>query len=294
MNLNSYKHYLQLEKRYSSLTVQAYIRDLEQFKIFLNKQFEQPDLKQTTAVQVRSWIVSLIQSGMQARSVHRKLSSLRNYFHYLLRRGEVANNPLKTVVAPKSGKRLPQVVSMPNLVQLFDDKYFPEGISGLRDRVILETLYSTGMRRAELLDLQIGNLDLKQRTFRVCGKGGKERIIPFGDRLQDLWSRYLQHRHELDNDGASTHLILTDKGKPCYPKFVYNTVHRYLTYVSTIEKKSPHVLRHSFATHLLESGAELNAVKELLGHASLAATQVYTHNSVERLKQVYRQAHPKS
>jgi integrase/recombinase XerC len=292
--LHSFVQYLKLEKRYSPHTVTAYRADLEQFGAFVRQMYGVEDIASVSHLYVRAWVVQLIREGIQARSIHRKLSSLKTFFKFLKRSGKIEQSPMTKVVAPKVGKRLPVYVQEQELDALFKRMPFDESFEGTRDFLILELLYTAGLRRSELIGLKEENLDLESRQLRVKGKGGKERLIPLMDRVVEDIKVYRRWRTGQFPDATAPELLLTDKGRPLYPKFVYNLVRRYLSIVTTLEKKSPHVLRHSFATHLSEHGADLNAIKELLGHSSLAATQVYTHNSIERLKNVYRQAHPKA
>ena len=291
MHLTSFLKYLEFEKRYSPHTVESSRNDIQQFQDFLQKQFETNEWADVTPGMVRSWMVSLAESGRANRSINRKISALQTFVKYLMRRGFLAKNPLRKVVAPKVGKRLPVYVQESQMESLLDVMKFSEDFAGVRDRLIIELFYTTGMRRSELVALQDQDIDLEKLTVKVMGKGSKERIIPIGPDLRELILRYRKLRDEIANNGQCW---VTESGKPIYPKLIYNIVNKYLSMVSTLEKKSPHVLRHSFATHLANEGAELNAIKELLGHANLSATQVYTHNSIEQLRKVYEAAHPKS
>jgi integrase/recombinase XerC len=293
MNLSSYQNYLQYEKRYSPHTVRAYLKDILQFQDFLLNTYEIDDFTAVNHRQVRSWIVDMMQQGISPRSINRKLSSLRVFYGYLKKKGEIIANPLNKIVPPKTGRRLPDTIEESRISQIFSDLEFSNDFKGCRDRLVIEILYSTGMRRSELIHLRVKDINLSKLQFKVLGKGNKERLIPFGADLQKSLLSYLEKRALVDKQDASDALILTDHGKKAYPKLIYNIVHKYLGLVTTAKKRSPHVLRHSFATHLSDHGAELNAVKELLGHANLSATQIYTHNSVEKLKKVYKQAHPR-
>lgn len=241
---------------------------------------------------IRAWVVDGLEKGWSPRAINRKLSCLKSFFRFLLQRGWVDQNPMRKVTAPKVGKALPVFVREEHLAQLLDETPFGDDFSGVRNRLVLELLYHTGLRRAELIDLSPEAFDFHRMQIRVKGKGGKERIIPMLPELAGRVQAYLRLRRETF-DALPPQLLLTDKGQPMYPKFVYLLVHRHLSTVTTVEKRSPHVLRHSFATHLSNKGADINAVKELLGHSSLAATQIYTHNAIEKLKEVYQQAHPK-
>jgi len=234
-----------------------------------------------------------MQEGMSARSVNRRLSCLHSYFRFLRKRGLIQKDPTQKVLAPKTGKRLPVFIQEQHMADLFGVIEFPNTYKGLLDRLVLETLYATGIRRSELINLKLADVDLDRMVCRIAGKGGKERIAPFARYFAGLLDAYLSQRRELDPDNRQPWLFLSPKGKKLGPEAVYRTVHKYLSLVSAADQRSPHVLRHSFATHLSNRGADLNAIKELLGHASLAATQVYTHNTIDRLIKVYEQAHPK-
>ena len=294
MNQDSFLKYLQYEKRFSPHTVLAYKKDLEQFLNFLEEIYGLTSIPEVRHSHIRSWMVDLMSKEVGPRSIRRKLSSLKAYFRFLLKREAIKHDPMLKVVAPKMGKRLPVVVDAKQLGILFEDIVFPKGFSGLRDRLLLEVLYNTGMRRAELIRLEWKNIDLVKNQFRVLGKGNKERIVPFGPELKSLLIGYQETKEATFGNELENLVFVTDKGAKLYPKFVYNTVKHYLSMVTTVEQRSPHVLRHSFATHLSENGADLNAIKSLLGHSNLAATQIYTHNSIEKLKEVYKQAHPKA
>ncbi len=289
----SFLQYLELEKRYASHTIQAYRNDLEQFGLYIRTTYTITSMEDAQHMHIRSWIVSMLESGMNTTSVNRKLSTLKTYYKFALKRNWITINPMNKVVMPKNGKRLPAFVTNKSMALLFQNVDFGEGFPGLRNRLILETLYATGMRRAELIGLTLQDVDMHHCRFRVMGKGSKERMIPFSNHLKKLLEQYIALRHETF-PSTSNDLFLTDKGNSLYPKFVYNTVKRYLSQVTSQAQRSPHVLRHTFATHLTENGADLNAIKEILGHSSLASTQVYTHNSIEKLKKVYEQAHPKA
>lgn len=294
MTRNSFLKYLQFEKRYSPNTVIAYENDLKQFSDYLETVYAVEDPIKTEFFHVRSWIVQLMSEDVSARSINRKLSTLKSYFKYLQKRELIAVNPMQKVIAPKAGKKIPVFLNTNQTEQLATQTEFEDSFQGARDQVILELLYATGMRRAEVINLKLSDIDFKANRLTVLGKGNKERIIPFGDSLKETIFSYIEHRKASFPNNAANKLLLTNNGKPVYPKLVYNTVKKYLSLVTTLEKRSPHVLRHTFATHLMDKGADLNAVKELLGHSSLAATQVYTHNSIEKLKRAYQQAHPKA
>ncbi|MBS0011476.1 MAG: tyrosine-type recombinase/integrase [Bacteroidales bacterium] len=294
VNKESFLDYLRFEKHYSQHTVRSYKNDIGQFFLFIDmhKGSDRPD--DISQADVRSWMVHMLDSGYSAVSVHRKISSLRAFFRFNMREGALQANPVENIILPKRRKRLPVFVEEASLDRLLDTYDFGEGYSGVRDHTIIEILYTTGMRKAELIGLRIDDVDLESSTLRVLGKRNKQRIIPLLDSFCLNLEKYIGIRNENFPGHGADWLFLTDRGKKLYDKFVYNTVKRYLNMVSTIEKKSPHVLRHTFATHMLNHGADLNSVKEMLGHANLSATQVYTHNTFEKLKQVYKQAHPRA
>ena len=295
MKYDLFLAYIQYEKRFSTHTCKAYQADLGQFQTFLLHTY---DLKEAAVVDhqhIRAWIVELMQNGLTARSINRKLSTLKSFFQFLMKKGKLTKDPMSKVIAPKIGKRLPAFVEEQQLDYLLEDIPFGDDFVGKRDRLIMELLYQTGMRRSELINLQISDIDFQGQAIKVLGKGNKERLIPINSSVRKQIESYLACRKTTFPDILELgQLLLTAKGKPLYPKMVYNLVKKYLSLVTTQEQRSPHVLRHSFATHLSNNGADLNAIKELLGHSSLAATQVYTHNSIERLKQIYQQAHPKA
>ena len=285
--------YLQIEKKYAVHTITAYRSDLEQFFIFIKVTYGELDSIAIQHTFIRSWIVHLMNEDHSARSVNRKISTLKSYFKYLIRNGYLKVNPMQKIVSPKMAKRLPEYVEEPQLATLFSSIEFDPGFEGQRDRLILEMLYTCGLRRTELIHLKIWNIDLAQQQLKVLGKGNKERIIPFSNALKKSIQHYLTLRVQPQEE-AKDFLFVTSKGAKLYDSLVYQVVTEQLNLVTTIHKKSPHVLRHSFATHLSNNGADLNAIKELLGHANLAATQIYTHNSIEKLKKTYQQAHPRS
>lgn len=290
----SFFDYLQFEKRYSIHTVGSYRNDLRQFFSFMEIHAGHTDVKEVTSSDVRAWIVYLLENSYSQVSVHRKISALRSYYRFLRRNGNVDSDPASKVILPKRKKRLPQFVEESSLEHLLDIYDFGNGFEGVRDRTVIVMLYSTGMRRAELIGLRDSDIDSDSGVIRVSGKRNKERMIPL---LPSLNSDLLKYRQVRDDNGIHSSegwFFLTSAGNKMYDKLVYNIVSRYLHMVSTVEKKSPHVLRHSFATHMLNSGADLNSIKEILGHASLSATQVYTHNTFEKLKEVYKQAHPRA
>jgi integrase/recombinase XerC len=290
----SFLQYLQIEKRYSPHTIRSYQNDLDQFFNYLSDN-DIPLLPgEITAHHIRGWIVTLMDNGIKPVSVHRKISCLRVFFRYLRKEGAIKNDPLEKVVLPKRRKSLPVFVSEQSLDNLLDSNDFGDDFAGIRNRTIIEMLYLTGMRRAELIGLRIADVDLEGAQVKVTGKRNKQRIIPLTKQFTIRLEEYLKIRNK-NSEGINTDwFFITDKGNRLYDKYVYNIVTRYLSMVTTIEKRSPHILRHSFATHMLNHGADLNVIKEFLGHANLSATQVYTHNTFEKLKKIYKQAHPRA
>jgi len=294
MTVEQFLTYLQHEKRYSPHTVQSYRTDLIQFRDFMSQTFE-AELTAVEYVHVRNYMVWLMEEGITENSIGRKLSTLRSFYKYLVRGQIIQSSPMALVKAPKVPKRLPVFVDDQKLGVLLDSEEFFDGsFSSVRDRLVIETLFGTGMRLAELLSIKESDINFYESTIRVLGKRNKERIVPVSKLLEDQLRAYVELKTLQNFDNKTGGLFVTDKGADAYPTLIYRIVQRYLSFISTQDKKSPHVLRHSYATSLLNRGADLNAIKELLGHASLAATQVYTHNSVERLKSIYKQAHPKA
>ena len=294
MRLTTFYAYIRFEKRFSEHTIKAYETDLAQFQTFLQNTYEIKKDENIEHLHIRAWIVDLLEQNITTRSINRKLSTLKSYFQFLVKRAVLAANPMLKVIAPKVGKRLPIVIPADRLEFLFEQVEFSNDFKGVRDKMILELLYQTGIRRSELINLIDQNIDLEGLTIKVLGKGKKERLVPISHKLSRALQNYMTVRNATFPLELFNVLFLTEKGKKLYPKKVYSIVNHYLSLVTTEEQRSPHVLRHSFATHLSNNGADLNAIKELLGHSSLAATQVYTHNSIERLKQIYQQAHPKA
>lgn len=292
--VNSFLDFLQTEKRYSLHTVVSYRTDLEQFQAYLQQTYEEADIAKGTHRMIRSWVLSMMENGMEAKSVNRKLAALRTFYKYLLRNKKLEVNPMLKITAPKIRKKLPVFIEESNMINLLDQFQFEEGFSGLRDRLVLELFYGTGIRLSELINLKDRDVHWKEEVIKVKGKGNKERIIPIPQSVLAVAEKYASEKTKLNLCNTGSNFVVTDKGDEVYPVFIYRLVKKYLSHVSTIEKKSPHVLRHTFATHLLNKGADLNAIKDLLGHSSLAATQVYTHNSIDQLKKIFDQAHPKS
>lgn len=282
---------LRFEKRSSTHTVTSYKTDLEQFRKYLLFQYEIDKPETAQPPMLRSWIVSLKDEGLKPVSINRKIASLRSFYGFLRRRKQIPLDPSKILSALKAQKKLPAFVEEKSMESLFDAIGFSDDFEGLRDQTIMELLYGSGIRLSELLSLKTSDLDLPGRTIRVTGKRAKERIVPIPVTLVQLLLKYIAQRSPEEDTKI---LILTDSGKPAYPVFIQRTVKKYLSAVTTLSQKSPHVLRHTYATHLLNRGADLNAIKELLGHVNLAATQIYTHNSIEKLKKSHQQAHPKA
>lgn len=288
----SFIAYLQYEKRDSSHTVTAYRKDLSQFAQFCAERSGAFDPGSVDRKLVRDWVVSLMEAGLTPRSVRRKISTLKSYYRFLMKMGHLESTPVSDIPLPKVRKKLPVFVEEPRLNHLLDDGFFGSDFPGIRDKLVITLLYGTGIRLSELLSLPVARVDLDQCQIKVEGKRNKERIIPFPRSMKGQIREYLECREALTGSGEGM-LVVTDKGVPAYGKLIYRIVRNYLTRVTLAEKRSPHVLRHTYATHLLNKGADLNAVKELLGHANLAATEVYTHTTFEKLHGVYRQAHPR-
>ena len=287
-----FTEHLLLVKKYSPRTIVSYQNDLDQFSAFLKKEFDSQHFSDIGHQQVRSWIASMLLNKLNPRSVNRKLSTLKSLYRYAQKEGLTDKNPIRKIQAPKVPKRLPVYIEKSRMDLLPDKFATADGFELLRDYLVLELLYGTGIRLSECIGLKHSNFSSHSSTLKVLGKRNKERLVPVNEALARLLNRYSRLKNELFP--GIEQIIVTDKGLPAYPQLIYRIVKKHLADVSTVSKKSPHVLRHSYATHLLDAGAELNAIKELLGHSSLAATQVYTHNSIERLKEVHHAAHPKS
>jgi integrase/recombinase XerC len=291
-HLNNFIDHISHEKKLSPHTSLAYQNDLLQFSRFLENEVSDGELLNANHLSVRSWIAQLMDTGVSARSVNRKLSSLKSFYKYLLKNGIITTNPLQKVQGPKIPKKLPVFVDESQMEKLFEGIEFEEGFIGTRDKLILDILYQTGIRRAELINLKEQNVDLYDLTIKVLGKRNKERIIPISLELKRNLESYFKVKKSEGLDNLL--LFVSPKNKVMKETEVYKLVKKYLSAITTLGKKSPHVLRHTFATHLLNNGADINAVKELLGHANLAATQVYTHNTIEKLKKTYKRSHPRS
>ncbi|MCZ4222020.1 tyrosine-type recombinase/integrase [Pedobacter rhodius] len=294
MLLNSFLTYLSHEKRYSQHTVTSYQADLLQFQDYILKTFEL-DVLEIKHTHVRSFMVDLMENKSSENTINRKISALRSFYKFLFREGKIGQNPMLLIKAPKIPKRLPVFVETQKLDNLLDSKeFFNEGFNSKRDHLVIELLFGTGIRLAELIGLKDTDVDFYSNTIKVLGKRNKERIVPVNKQLISQLNSYIELKKLQNFNNNFPNLIVTNTGTAAYPKLIYRIVSSYLNLVSTNDKRSPHVLRHSYATSLLNAGADLNAIKMLLGHASLAATQVYTHNSIERLKTIYKQAHPKA
>ncbi|HTN19076.1 MAG TPA: tyrosine-type recombinase/integrase [Pelobium sp.] len=292
MVLADFLKYLQYEKRYSKHTLIAYEKDILQYQTFL----EEIDKTFLTATHkdIRLWMIALMDQQIEPRSVNRKISSIRSFYKFFLKEGIISENPVLKVQSPKIAKKLPVFISDQKMDVLLDSNEFPDTFEGIRDKLIIELLFATGIRLNELLTLKQRDFLPAEKTIKVLGKRNKERIIPLNISVLNYLEIYLEAKRAQGFEDINEVLIVTTKGLPAYPKLIYRTVTKYLGLISTQTKKSPHILRHSFATSLLNKGADINAIKDLLGHANLAATQIYTHNSIERLKSIYKQAHPKA
>lgn len=292
--MNSFINYISFEKRYSKHTITSYTNDLKQFSEFLLNEYEIEKLLEAGHPQIRHWIITLMENEMNPKSINRKIATLKSYYKFQLREGLIAKNPTLKIQSPKVQKKLPVFVEEQNMENLLDFFEFSNDFKGVRDRLVIELLYGTGIRLSELIELEEKNVSVFDKTIKVLGKGNKERVIPVNPNLLETIKLYNLLKINQNFSNKAKQLVVKNDGEKVYPTFIYRMVNKYLGAVTTSNKKSPHVLRHSFATHLLNKGADLNAVKELLGHTSLAATQVYTHNSIEKLKEVFKQAHPKA
>jgi len=294
MSLKSFTDYLLLEKNYSAHTIAAYQKDLENFETFIFEEFDSPSISDVNYQQIRSWIVNLVDSGLSNRTINRKISSLNSYYKFLLKIEAISTNPLAKHKALKTNKKVQIPFSQNEMTAVLDELELETDFEGLRNKLIVELFYATGIRRIELIQIKLSDIDLHNKTLKVLGKRNKERYIPLISSVIDSLNRYMVERNALISIQDKTYLFLTKKGVKIYETLVYRIINDYFSKASTKVKRSPHILRHSFATHLLNQGANLNAVKELLGHSSLAATQVYTHNSISELKKVYSNTHPRS
>ena len=296
LDCSPFIEHLKYEKRSSAHTVAAYEGDLRQFAEYMGKNLEIKELENVTIGDIRTWILTLLEDDkLSPRSVNRKMSALRDFYRFELKAGRVKHNPMEGIQGPKFREKLPEYVEQKDMEKLFSTELFEENFEGQRDRLMLELFYATGMRLSELLNIKRLDINLYENSVKVLGKRNKERIIPFGNRMHELLTKYLEYYAEnIVPENENFYIFVAANGRQLYPKAVYRIVRKYLDMVTTIDKRSPHVIRHTFATHMLNRGADLNAIKEILGHSSLAATQVYTHNSMEQLKSIYKQAHPRA
>lgn len=290
----SFLEYLKFEKRYSPHTIRSYQDDLSFFFEYLDSEYPDLSLREIKSTFIRSWLAKQKEKGASAKTINRRISTLKSFFKYQLRQEAIETSPMTTIVSPKQSKRLPNYVEQKDTEVLFGYVEFPDNWEGWMNKMILELLYCSGMRLSELISLKETQVDLHKNNLKILGKGNKERIIPFSNEMKLNIEGYLAQKSSRFGKTAAEFLLVNEKGRKLYPKYVQMVVKKYLSLITTIDKKSPHVLRHSFATHLMNNGAELNAVKELLGHSSLAATQIYTHNTIEKLKDIHKKAHPKA
>ena len=291
--IDSFLKYLQFEKRVSPHTLLAYKTDLQQFSAFIQSTFAEFKPEAADYGMIRSWIINLVEGKIEALSVNRKIACLRSFYKFLLRQECIGKDPMLKIKGLKTKKQLPSFVKEGDMIALLDHSDFNGGFRSIREKLVLELFYATGIRLSELISLKENQIDLRNQTIKVIGKRNKERVIPFSKGIVPIINEYISIRNKEIEVKEHGFLFVTDKGEPCYPMLIYRSIKTYLKNTSS-EKQSPHVLRHTYATHLLNKGAEINAVKDLLGHSSLAATQVYTHNSMEKLKKVFDQAHPKA
>ncbi len=294
MTFKSFTDYLLIEKNYSKHTVNAYKKDLETFSSFINDEFDSDSIDTVNYSQIRSWIVNLVESGITNRTINRKISSLNSYYKFLLKIEKIKVNPLVKHKALKTAKKIQIPFSETEINTVLDQLDFDTSFEGVRNKLIIELFYSTGIRRIELVEIKLKDISVDNKTLKVLGKRNKERIIPLLNSVLKTVNDYKQKRIELEIIQDSDYLFLTKKGVKVYETLVYRVINDYFSKASNKVKKSPHILRHTFATHLLNQGADLNAIKELLGHSSLAATQIYTHNSIAELKKVYSNSHPRN
>lgn len=292
MCIDSFLRYLANEKRYSNHTVRSYKSDLEQFVAFGSSCIKDFDPLTCSHIGIRKWIIFLMEEGKSTRSVNRKITTLKSFYKFLFREQLIDDIPTQKVVVPKMTKKLPEFISQDKMNQLFDQFEFPDSYEGERDKLILLMFYCTGIRLTELVNIKLQDVDFYYNQVKVLGKRKKERLIPINKELRSYVIKFIESRRNLNC--VHDFLFTTAKGKPAYDKLVYRVVNKYLGNITTLDKKSPHVLRHTFATQMLNNGADINAIKELLGHANLSATQIYTHTSFEKLKVIYNQAHPRA
>lgn len=290
--ITDYLQYLRFEKRYAQHTLGAYERDLSQFNAYVSSQFGLDDERVITHFHIRSWLATFKEQDLQATSINRKLSAVNSFYKYMLKMQVVKKNPVRQLHAMRRAERLPVYLKEQETEHLLEEVQFEEGFKGFTDRMICELLYQTGMRRSEIVNLKEKDIETSLKQIRILGKGNKERLVPVSPALLSDIDDYINEKRKLENHDT-THLLVLESGQPLYAGYVYRVVKTYLSSTTTLHKKSPHVLRHSFATHLLNNGANIQAIKDLLGHSSLAATQVYTHNNIDKLKEIHKKAHPR-
>ncbi|MCF8227461.1 MAG: tyrosine-type recombinase/integrase [Bacteroidales bacterium] len=287
-------NYIRYEKRFSQHTILAYSNDIRQFTSYLRDAFELRKPEDVKPEMIRSWIIHLIESKISNRSINRKISTLKTFYKFLQQEDRIEQSPFLTIISPKNATELPQFLEQDSMTKLFSDDHFSNDFNGLRDKTVLEVLYGTGIRLSELVNLKEDDIDFYGKTLKVLGKRNKERQIPLTKRLEGQLKSYLTMKEQVFADTEkNNHLFVTSKNRQVYPRLIYRIVNRHLSMASTLTKKSPHILRHSFATHMLNNGADLNAIKEILGHANLSATQVYTHSSIGQLKSIHKNSHPR-
>jgi integrase/recombinase XerC len=292
--LNEFVNYLKIEKRYSGYTVRAYTDDMAQLIHYLEYEKGIKDLFSIVQNDLRDWLVNQVHIGNSPRTLRRKTASIKAFYSYFMRKGTVKNNPAEGLILPKMNKKLPDFINETSIEALLDSNVFLQDFPGIRDRFVLELFYATGIRLSEMVNLKIDDIDLNKGEIKVLGKRNKERIVPLTSNIIRLYQTYEISRVKEFPEEKTDKLIVNDKGQSVYPRLIQRIVRKYMGFSTTLEKKSPHLLRHTFATHMLNNGADLNAVKELLGHANLAATEIYTHNTYEKLKTIYKQAHPRA
>jgi integrase/recombinase XerC len=288
MHKNNFLKYIEFEKRYSKHTLTSYNTDLTQFFNFLHDEYEISDISEVSHQIIRSWISSMLDSGISSRSVNRKITTLKSFYKYLMQEDEVSENPTQKIISPKNAKKLPVFVEKSKMDELLSEIEFPDTFEGERDKLIIDVFYMTGMRLSELLGIRKEDINFSKSSIKVLGKRKKERIIPLSINLLNQLKKFSE-KHKINS-----YFFVNFERNKLTSKNIYNIVNKYLGMVSSLEKKSPHILRHTFATHMLNNGADINAIKEILGHANLSATQVYTHNTIEKLKTIYKQAHPRA
>jgi integrase/recombinase XerC len=293
-HITDFLDYIMFQKRYSGHTVVSYRTDLTAFCIFLEEHYTDTDIADIKPAFIRTWLASLKEQGISSKTINRKISALKSFFKYSMKKEVLIKSPMSSIGSPKIPKRLPQFVDQKDMFTLLSHVEFPDTWQGATERLLIQIFYHSGIRQAELINLQVNQIDLGNSCIKVLGKGNKERIVPISNGLIVQVRAYIENRKTTFPGSRETCLLLNKKGNKLYPRYVYDVVKRYLSLVTTIEKRSPHILRHSFATHLTNNGADINSIKELMGHSSLASTQIYTHNNIEKLKEAFNKAHPKA